>query len=141
MRWRRFLPVAANPFIMSIAPRTHRVLCVEDSLDTCKMIATILSGYEIVTATSLGEAWRLYNGQPFSLIVLDYRLGDGDGLEFCERVRSQDFLTPIIFITGDPGLTEADVRMAGGQRLIRKGLPSFLDDLFANARTLAVTNS
>jgi DNA-binding response OmpR family regulator len=126
---------------MSIAPKVKRVLCVEDSLDTCKMIATVLAGYEIVSATSIEEAWRHYNDQPFSLIVLDYRLEDGNGVDFCERIRAQDFLTPIIFITGDPSLTEADVRMAGGQRLVRKGSPKFVDDLFSGARTLAVTNS
>jgi DNA-binding response OmpR family regulator len=126
---------------MSIAPKPHRVLCVEDSLDTCKMIATVLYGYEFISATSIDEAWRLYNIQSFSLIILDYRLADGNGLEFCERVRAQDFLTPIIFISGDPNLTDADVRMAGGQRLIKKGNPTFLTDLFANASNLAVTNS
>jgi DNA-binding response OmpR family regulator len=104
------------------------------------MIATILYRYEIIFATSIDEAWRLYNDQSFSLIVLDYRLADGNGLEFCERVRSQDFLTPIIFITGDPNLKDVDVRMAGGQRLIRKGDPAFLNDLFVNAKMLAVTN-
>ncbi|HYJ92394.1 MAG TPA: response regulator [Pyrinomonadaceae bacterium] len=134
-------PLGANPFVMSTAPNIQRVLCVEDSLDTCKLIAKILTGYEIISATTIDEAWRLYNAQSFSLIVLDYRLTDGDGLDFCERVRSMDFMTPIIFITGDPDLTDADVRMAGGQRLIRKGSPTFVDDLFANAHTLAVTNS
>jgi DNA-binding response OmpR family regulator len=124
---------------MSVAPNTQRVLCVEDSLDTCKMIAAVLTGYEIISATSAEEAWRLYNDQLFSLIVLDYRLGDGNGLEICERIRAQDFQTPIIFITGDPTLSEADIRMAGGQRLVRKGLPTFIDDLFANVRHLAVT--
>ena len=127
--------------MMSIAPRTQRVLCIEDNLDTCRMIATVLSAYEIISAASIGEAWRLYNGQSYSLIVLDYRLADGNGIEFCERVRRQDFQTPIIFITGDPSLTDADIRMAGAQRLIRKGNPTFVADLFADAKTLAVTNS
>ena len=126
---------------MSSAPTIQRVLCVEDSLDTCKMIATVLTGFEIISATSAKEAWRLYNDQLFSLIVLDYRLEDGNGIEICERIRAQDFQTPIVFITGDPDLTEADVRMVGAQRLVRKGAPTFIDELFSHVNHLAVTIS
>jgi len=126
---------------MSTAPRKKRVLCLEDDIDTCKLIATVLTGYEIISATTMTDAWRLYNDQPFSLIVVDYRLTDGDGVEFCDRIRKHDFLTPVIFISGDPNLTDAEVRMAGGQRLLKKGSPSFVDDLYANAQILAVINS
>ena len=126
---------------MSTAPKKKRVLCLEDDIDTCKLIATILAGYEIISATTVTEAWRLYNDQPFSLIVVDYRLTDGNGVDFCDRIRKNDFLTPVIFISGDPNLTDAEVRMAGGQRLLKKGSPTFVDDLYANAQTLAVINS
>jgi DNA-binding response OmpR family regulator len=122
-------------------PLKKRVLCLEDDLDTCRLIAQVLSGYEIISATTMMEAWQLYNDQPFSLIVVDYRLTDGNGVDFCDRVRRFDFMTPVIFISGDPNLTEAEVRMAGGQRLLRKGSSTFVDDLYANAQTLAVINS
>ena len=130
-----------RPINMSTALGKKRVLCLEDDIDTCKLIATILSSYEIVSATTMSEAWRLYNDQKFSLIVIDYRLTDGNGIDFCDKIRRNDFLTPVIFITGDPTLTDAEVRMAGGQRLIKKGSPTFVDDLYANALTLAVRNS
>ena len=126
---------------MSTAPKKKRILCLEDDIDTCKLIATILAAYEIISATTVTEAWRLYNDQPFSLIVVDYRLTDGNGVDFCDRIRKNDFLTPVIFISGDPNLTDAEVRMAGGQRLLKKGSPTFVDDLYANAQTLAVINS
>jgi len=122
-------------------PRKKRVLCLEDDIDTCRLIARVLSGYEIVPATTMSEAWELYNEQSFSLLVVDYRLTDGNGVEFCDRVRRLDFMTPVIFISGDPSLTEAEVRMAGGQRLLRKGSSTFIDDLYANVQMLAVINS
>jgi len=131
----------SRPGNMSTAPKKKRILCLEDDIDTCKLIATILAGYEIISATTVTEAWRLYNDQPFSLIVVDYRLTDGNGVDFCDRIRKNDFLTPVIFISGDPNLTDAEVRMAGGQRLLKKGSPTFVDDLYANAQTLAVINS
>jgi CheY-like chemotaxis protein len=125
---------------MLTAHSKKRILCIEDDPDTCRLIAAILTGYEMVSALSADEAWRLYNEGPFSLLILDYRLGESNGMEFCERIRQQDYLTPIIFITGDPNITEADVRIAGGQRLVRKGEPAFLDQLFQNAAMLAVSN-
>lgn len=125
---------------MSKPHQPKRVLCVEDDADTCRMIAAVLApGYEIVSALSAAEAWRLYNDGPFSLVILDYRLGDGDGLKLCERIRQQDFQTPIIFISGDPNISEATVRISGAQRLIRKGAPGFLDEIYAHAQILSVT--
>jgi len=128
------------PFDMSTACKIKRVLCIEDDTDTCRMIAAMLTEYETVSAPSADDAWRLFNEGPFALLIVDYRLGDSNGVELCERIRKQDYQTPIIFITGDPDITEADVRIAGGQRLVRKGEPTFLDDLFQNAAMLAVSN-
>jgi DNA-binding LacI/PurR family transcriptional regulator len=53
-------------------------------------------------------------------------------------VRRTDFQTPIIFITGDDSLSEAKVRMAGGQRLIQKDSLTFVDDLIAESDSLSV---
>jgi DNA-binding response OmpR family regulator len=127
-----------HPFDMSSAHEKKRVLCVEDNPDTCHMITTVLSGFEIVSAFSVEEAWRLYNNETFSLIILDYRLDDGNGIELCERIRRRDYQTPIIFMTGHSDIGEANVRMAGGQRLVRKGDPAFLDSIRNCANTLAV---
>jgi len=131
---------AHNPFNMSMPSQKRRVLCIDDDADTCRMIAAVLAPeYEIVSALSAREAWHLYNDGRFSLVILDFRLDDGDGLALCERIRRQDFLTTIIFITGDPNISETSVRIAGGQRLIRKGQTEFLDQLYAYTQALSVT--
>ena len=131
---------AQNPFDMSTAPNRKRVLCIDDDPNTCRMVAAVLSPeYDIVSALSAEEAWQRYYEGPFSLVILDYRLCDSNGLDICERIRRQDFLTPVIFITGDPNISETTVRIAGGQRLVRKGDPSFLDEIYKNAQILAVT--
>jgi len=105
----------------------------------CKLVANVLPDFAVYSAAGVTDGWRLYNETKYSLVIVDYRLSDGNGIELCERIRSQDYLTPVIFITGDPKLTESDVRIAGGQRLIRKGTPTFVDELYASAKGLSVS--
>ena len=115
---------------MKLAPARRRILCVEDNPDICELIAAVLTEYDV-------EAWALFNRERFSIVVLDYILPDGNGLKLCELIRAADFLTPIIFITGDPDLTEADVRVAGAQRLVRKKDLTFIDELLTSVQALA----
>ena len=115
-----------------------RILCVDDQLDTCELVANILAAYDIRAAHSVEEAREIYNSEKFSLILIDYRLPDGDGLKFCEEIREGDFLTPIIFISNDPDLTDVQVRIAGGQKLIKKIDPNFIDQLCSLADNLSV---
>ena len=119
--------------------RANRILCVEDDLDTCKLVGAVLPEFEIISADTIKRAWQYYIDQKFSLIITDYHLADGNGLDLCERIRAKDYLTPIVVISGDVELTEADVKIAGAQKLITKGSVTFLDDLFSSASLLHVT--
>src|SRR3954447_12343361 len=121
------------------AERAKRILCVEDDLDTCKLVGAVLPGFEIISANTVKQAWQHYIDQKFSLIITDFHLTDGNGLRLCERIRERDYLTPIVVISGDVELTEADVKIAGAQKLITKGSVTFLDDLFSSASLLHVT--
>jgi CheY-like chemotaxis protein len=120
------------------AERAKRILCVEDDLDTCKLVGAVLPGFEIISANTVKLAWQHYIDQKFSLIITDFHLTDGSGLRLCERIRERDYLTPIVVISGDVELTEADVKIAGAQKLITKGSVTFLDDLFSSASLLHV---
>jgi DNA-binding response OmpR family regulator len=127
-----------QPNIKSGRSVRKRILCVEDQIDTCELVAAVLRGYEVKVAHTVEEAREYYNGEKFSLILLDFRLPDGDGLNFCEEIRGRDFLTPIIFISNDSDLTEIQVRIAGGQKLIKKLDPNFIDQLRSLADNLSV---
>lgn len=115
-----------------------RILCVEDHPETCELIAAILTEYEVESAPDIKAARYRLGEVRFSLIVLDFHLPDGDGLTFSEELRRTDFQTPIIFITGDDTLSEAKVRMSGGQRLIQKDSFTFVDDLIAETDSLSI---
>jgi DNA-binding response OmpR family regulator len=116
----------------------NRILCVEDNPDVCELIAAILTDFEVISASGADDAWRRFDQQRFSLVVLDYHLVDSDGLSLCERIRKVDKSTPIIFITGDHELTDDEVRNVGGQRLIPKSDHRFNDRLLECVESFSV---
>jgi CheY-like chemotaxis protein len=61
---------------------------------------------------------------------------DGDGLTISRHIREADPRIPIVFITGDPELTIEEVLSAGGNLLIDKGSPRFIDELIDAAERL-----
>lgn len=64
-----------------------RVLHVEDDLDLRQVLETALQGKaEIVTAMTLEEATRCLQAEPFSLVLLDLKLPDGNGLTLLDRL-------------------------------------------------------
>ena len=84
-------------------PNRHRVLYAEDNEDSCFMVSIMceLSGIEVVTSKTVGEAWRLAISEHFDLYLLDSRFPEGDGLELCRRLRAYAPHTPILIYSGN----------------------------------------
>jgi two-component system sensor histidine kinase ChiS len=104
--------------------KTH-ILCVDDDLDTCEMMYALLGslGYELTWATSVAEGLKLSQRGNFDLIILDGIYPDGTGVELCQRIRSFDTQTPILFCSGKA--YEADIEngiRAGAQAYLVKPL-------------------
>jgi DNA-binding response OmpR family regulator len=123
---------------MALVEKDKRILCVEDDPDTCRLVSAFLPEFEIVSVATVKDATHRHAEEKFSLIITDYHLADGSGLHLCEQIRSSDYLTPIVVISGDHELTVADVRIAGAQRLITKGSVTFLDELRSATELLHV---
>ena len=121
---------------MSNAFASKRILCVEDNPDICELVAAILIKYEVLSSDGESDAWKKYESNEFSLIVLDYHLADGDGLELCRRIRRHEPDVPIIFITNDIDLIDETVLAAGGNRLIHKSAFGFIDELLETVETI-----
>ena len=115
-----------------------KVLCVEDHPDTCELISTLLTDFEVISANSTRDAAELLKQHEFSLILLDYHLPDGTGAEFLARVREIDKATPAVFVTGTSSITEHEAIAFGAQALIRKCSEDFLHRLVSIANSLAV---
>ena len=80
-----------------------RILCVDDDLDTCEMMTTLLglSGYEVAHAQTVADGERLAKQDGFDLVLLDWNFPDGTGIELCRRIRASNAEVPVLFLTGE----------------------------------------
>lgn len=78
------------------------VLVVDDDPMILKVAKFILAdaGYNVATASTVRGAWGHVQEHDPDLIILDVSLPDGDGFEFCDKLRQDSFKVPIIFLTG-----------------------------------------
>jgi CheY-like chemotaxis protein len=97
-----------------------RILCVEDHADTRELVAILLEDCEIVSAPSKAAAFRLATYERFDLILLDYHLPDGTGLDVCRFIRGFDGQTPILFFTGTSSISEPQTSLIGAQGVVIK---------------------
>lgn len=78
-----------------------KVLLIDDEESILKIIKTVLTkeGYEVDTAKSKYEALTKLTTNIYNLILSDYLLEDGTGIEILEAFRKKDSITPFIIIT------------------------------------------
>ncbi len=119
-------------------PGPRPVLIVDDDAGLSATLAEQLAlegEFAPVEAGSLGEAESRLTaeGARFDLVLLDIRLPDGDGRDFCVRLRRDGYRMPVVMLTGAD--TEADVVSgldAGANDFIVK--PFRLNELLARIR-------
>ena len=105
-----------------------RIIHVEGSLIAQKLvervIKEVLPAYDLVGALSLTEARKKLRESTFDLILLDYLLGDGSGLELIEEAKE----TPIIMITGDgsENIAVEAMKMGAYDYLVKDSRDNFL---------------
>jgi HAMP domain-containing protein/signal transduction histidine kinase/CheY-like chemotaxis protein len=97
------------------APRTKRLLIVEDSEIERQSIVALL-GYEdieIVTAATGGEALKLLNEGTVDCMVLDLRLPDMTGFELLDKVSAEPTLSnlSVVVFTGKELTQEEQARL------------------------------
>ncbi len=83
------------------------VLIAEDDFISQRLLQTNLEqmGYAVTVANDGEEAWRIQEAQPHRIVVSDWLMPNMDGLELCQRVRSQpntDY-TYFIMLTANVG--------------------------------------
>lgn len=102
-----------------------KILIVEDDKTLNNGIALSLSSDDILQAFCIEEADKLLDGS-IDLVILDINLPDGNGLDFCRKIRKTSKV-PIIFLTAND--MEID---------IVTGLESGADDYITKPFSLAV---
>ncbi len=82
---------------------SHKVLLVED-MPSMQMVVQSLIGDKchLTCVSDLKTAEKELVANSFSLVLLDVDLPDGDGFQFCEKLRASEKFRdmPIIFLTG-----------------------------------------
>lgn len=98
-----------------------KVLIVDDDITFSKILTSFLSkhGYSSVVAHSFKEACTLMQSESLSLLLLDYRLPDGTGIDVLEFMNSQALHIPAIMMTGFH-----DIRTA--VQAIKKGAQDYI---------------
>ena len=81
------------------------ILIVEDDDALRQVLADQVASsgvYQSIEAATLDEASRHLGASEarFDSIILDINLPDGDGRDFCARIRKQGHTMPIIMLTG-----------------------------------------
>jgi signal transduction histidine kinase/ActR/RegA family two-component response regulator len=81
-----------------------RVLVVDDDMLVRTSTAGILEswGCNVSVGDGVEDVWRKYSESHFDLVLCDYRLPDGDGLQLADRLRQHHKLPPeFILVSGD----------------------------------------
>ncbi len=94
---------------------TNRILAIDDDPDILRVLRANLelNGFEVDTASNCQEAEdRLNEGLP-DLIILDLILPDGDGVEFCRKLRTE-FQIPVIMLTARDRVSDKVIGLESG---------------------------
>jgi CheY-like chemotaxis protein len=98
----------------------RRALVVEDDADLLELYALCLriGGWTVVTADSVELAMRRVEERPPDIVVTDFAMPRGDGLQLAARVREllPDRRLPVVVVTANPDWIRT--RVAAGDRLM-----------------------
>jgi two-component system response regulator HydG len=78
-----------------------RLLLVDDDNAFSRMVSGFLKkqGYDVETRANMKEALHALNSSHFDMLLLDYRLPDGDGLSILQQARKNDPSIPALMMT------------------------------------------
>ena len=93
-----------------------KILIVEDEQTTARQLKQVLTkeGYAAEIAYGFQEAQDALDQTTFDLIVLDWNLGDGDGLDLLHEIRDLDIATPVIMLTANSEIDDRVMGLDGG---------------------------
>ncbi len=114
--------IAGSPSVDGIVRR--RILVAEDNETNLLLLRELLvmDGHAVTTCSSGTAALDLLIDQEFDLLLLDYNLGDMDGVRVLQTYRlGCTRAVPVLFLTADTTqLTAARLRDSGGQGVLYK---------------------
>ncbi len=117
-----------------------KILIVEDDLNICNFVKTILSThcYQVITAHNSKNGEMMFHSHCPDLIILDLGLPDGDGTDFIKMVRETSGI-PIIVLSARTGESDkVEALDLGANDYVTK--PFGTDELLARVRVALRNN-
>ena len=102
-----------SSFILTTMPT---LLVVDDEPSVCYSFARVYGdeATRVVSAGTVAEGLRLFRSEKPEVVVLDFQLPDGNGLQAFEAIRSISPKQPVVFITAHGTTTTAIEAMKQG---------------------------
>ncbi len=117
------------------------VLCVDDDEQVRKYTCEALSflGHEPHGAQNAEEALRLFEQYPYDLVITDYDMPGKNGLELSKQITTIKPSLPVILITANAALRDADnLKQCGIVHVLFK--PASLEEIEKSVKA-ALSNS
>lgn len=95
-----------------------RVLYVEDDLDSCDLVETILrfADIDVAHTGSIDNAWKRAISESFDLYLLDGKVEDVRTLGLCGKLHELSPEIPILFYSGLAGPDDIQDGLSAGAR-------------------------
>src|SRR5215470_19094886 len=78
-------------------------------------------GYSVATAATHAEALQLAQQLEFDLCILDVRLPDGNGIELCQKIHSEQAKVPVLYYSAYASDEEQEAALSVcGQAYLKK---------------------
>jgi len=106
-----------------------KVLCIDDNRDDSELLAAILENYEVTCVDTLTEGCRRLGDSQFDLVIVDVHLPDGSGLGLCGQIGKLNARTPVLIVTGDIYVTNAEAIEAGAKAIVTKSKVTYFEEL------------
>ncbi len=128
----------------------ERILILDDNFAQAEMISRFLhhSGFtHVVHAASIKDFWSLLDQERFAILLLDYRLPDGTGLDVLREIKLKEIKIPVIMITGqgDERIAVEAIQQGAADYLQKSGdylltLPSLIQKTIQNHKLQQTVN-
>lgn len=73
--------------------KKHKILLVDDDRDMCESLSDVISlesDYKISFTIDPFKALEMVRDEDFSLIIIDYKMPEMNGIELLKRIRQED---------------------------------------------------
>lgn len=105
---------------MAPSAKKERILLVDDAVHTLEVLKRnlISKGYQVFTATSVGEGIRILETTTVDLVITDLKMPKVSGIDLIRHVRENFKDTEVMMITGYPTIEGAVKAVKTGLRSI-----------------------